>query len=223
MARVLGLIWECPTYERWAFKRRQIFLRSLLLRSAKSAVGGFALTSANHELAIELVKKRYGKKVVIQRALISKLLNPCPVFDKSDQPRICSHFDFAEMKCRVLQALGVEEWSYSEVVMPRLLEKIPNPIRLTITQGKKYLEWTFGGIPSGSGTERGANPFRVNGKRNSDLFFNVMRKRKMKIKSVFPCHMWTKNGNGIWIPFSYAIEKRLALRYMHSKGCCFCV
>ena len=93
------------------------------------------------------------------------------------------------MKCRVLQALGVEEWSYSEVVMPRLLEQIPNPIRLTITQGKKYLEWTFGGIPSGSGTERGANPFRVNGKRNSDLFFNVMRKRKMKIKSVFPCHM----------------------------------
>ena len=137
MARVLGLIRECPTYERWAFKRRQSFLRSLLLGSAKSAVGGFALTLANYESAIELVKKRYWKKVVIQRALISKLLNPCPVFDKSNQPRLCSHFDFAEMKCRALQALGVEEWSYSEVVMPRLLEKIPNPIRLTITQGKK--------------------------------------------------------------------------------------
>ena len=174
MARVLGLIWECPTYERWAFERRQIFLRCLLLGSAKSAVGGFALTTANYELAIELVKKRYGKKVVIQRALISKLLNPCPVFDKSDQPRLCSHFDFAEMKCRALQALGVEEWSYSEVVMPRLLEKIPNPIRLTITQGKKFLEWTFGGIPSGSRTESGANPFS-----------NVMCERKTKFRSVF--------------------------------------
>ena len=43
-----------------------------------------------------------------------------------------------------------------------------------------------------------------NEKRNSYLFFNVMRKRK------------TKNGNGIWIPFSHAIEKRLALRYTHS-------
>ena len=38
------------------------YLGSLLLGSAKSAVGGFALTSANYESAIELLKKRYGKK-----------------------------------------------------------------------------------------------------------------------------------------------------------------
>ena len=43
-----------------------------------------------------------------------------------------------------------------------------------------------------------------NEKQNSNLFFNVMRKRK------------TKKGNGIWLPFSHAIEKRLALRYTHS-------
>ena len=50
------------------------YLRSLLLGSAKSAVGGFVLTSANYESAIELLKKRYGKKVAIQKALISELL-----------------------------------------------------------------------------------------------------------------------------------------------------
>ena len=188
MARVLGLIWECPTYERWAFKRRQSFLRSLLLGSAKSAVGGFALTSANYESAIELVKKRYWKKVVIQRALISKLLNPCPDFDKSDQPRLCSHFDFAEMKCRALQALGVEEWSYSEVVMPRLLEKIPNPIRLTITQGKKYLEWTFGGNRSVFSMSR------ENEKWKSNPFFHVTCEQKMEMEFEFHFPMPSKNG-----------------------------
>ena len=51
------------------------YLRSLLLGSAKSAIGGFALTSANYESAIELLKKRCGKKVAIQRALISELLS----------------------------------------------------------------------------------------------------------------------------------------------------
>ena len=73
-----------------------------------------------------------------------------------------------------------------------------------------------------------------NVKRNSNPFFKVMRKRKTKteiqirfsklsenenkkakLKSVFQCHAKTKNVNGIWMPFSHAIEKRLALRYTH--------
>ena len=45
-----------------------------------------------------------------------------------------------------------------------------------------------------------------NKKQNSNLFFNVMQKRK------------TKNGNGIWMPFSHAIEKRLALRCTHCNA-----
>ena len=40
-------------------------------------------------------------------------------------------------------------------------------------------------------------------------------KQKAKFKSFFQCHAKTKNVNGIWIPFSHAIEKRLALRYTH--------
>ena len=38
----------------------------------------------------------------------------------------------------------MEERNYSEVVVPTLLEKIPNSIRRTITRGRKYLEWTLG-------------------------------------------------------------------------------
>ena len=71
-----------------------------------------------------------------------------------------------------------------------------------------------------------------NEKRNPYPFFKVMRKRKTKnevqmrfsklgenekqkakFRSVFQCH--AKRKNGIWIPFSRAIEKRLALRYTH--------
>ena len=42
-------------------------------------------------------------------------------------------------------------------------------------------------------------------------------KQKRKFKSVFQCHAKTKNGYGTWVPFSHAIEKRLALRYTHSE------
>ena len=120
------------------------YLRSLLLEPARSAIGGFALTSANYESAIELLKKRYGKKIAIQRSLVNELLNARSVFSEGDTSRLLrSLYDFAETKYRALQALGVEERNYSEVVVPTLLENIPDSIRLTITRGREYLEWTL--------------------------------------------------------------------------------
>ena len=80
-----------------------------------------------------------------------------------------------------------------------------------------------------------------NEKQNSYPFFKVIRKRKTKnevqmrfstlgenekqiakFKSVFNVmrKRKTKNGSGIWIPFSHAIEKRLALRYTHWQCLC---
>ena len=67
-----------------------------------------------------------------------------PVFNEGDTLRLRSLYDFAETKYRALQALGVEEWSYSEVVVPAFLKKIPDSIGLTNTRGKEYLQWTLG-------------------------------------------------------------------------------
>ena len=67
-------------------------------------------------------------------------------------------------------------------------------------------------------------------KWNSNAFFKVWQ--KTKIKSAFHCHRGRqkmkmemefcftrlkkkRKKNEIWIPFSHAIEKRLALRYTH--------
>ena len=56
------------------------YLRGLLLDPARSAITGFVLTSANYEAAVELLKKRFGKKTAIQRTLVNELLNTRPVF-----------------------------------------------------------------------------------------------------------------------------------------------
>ena len=37
------------------------YLRGLLIESARSAIAGFSLTSANYKAAMQLLKKRYGK------------------------------------------------------------------------------------------------------------------------------------------------------------------
>ena len=59
------------------------YLRGLLLEPARSAIAGFALTSANYEAVVQLLKKRFGKKTAIQRSLVNELLNTRPVSMKA--------------------------------------------------------------------------------------------------------------------------------------------
>ena len=47
------------------------YLKGLLLEPVRSAIAGFALTSANYEAAVELLKKRFGKKTAIQEGVIN--------------------------------------------------------------------------------------------------------------------------------------------------------
>ena len=46
------------------------YLRGLIEGPAKSAIAGFALTAANYGAGIAFLKKRFGKRNVIQRAHI---------------------------------------------------------------------------------------------------------------------------------------------------------
>ena len=118
------------------------YLHGLLDELAKSAIDGFALTSDNYLSTVELLQRRFGNKTVVQRAYINELLNVRPVYSDSDTERLRKLVDFVEMNYRGLVALGIDEKIYSEIVVPSILNKIPEDVRLTITRGKKYLEWS---------------------------------------------------------------------------------
>lgn len=51
-----------------------------------------------------------------------------------------------ETHYRGLVATGVEERTYSSIVVPSILEKLPDTLRLTITRGEEYLEWNLGDL-----------------------------------------------------------------------------
>ena len=129
------------------------YLRSLLTGQAKSAIAGFALTSANYGAAVELLTKRYGKKTAIQRAHVNDMLTVSPVYNERDLPRLRTLYDLLETKFRALQALGVHESSYSAIVVPSVLEKLPQPLRLTITRGKDHEEWKMSDLLENQGGE----------------------------------------------------------------------
>ena len=122
---------------------KSAYLKSLLIEPARSAISGFALTSASYNEAIDLLKRRYGKKNAIQKAHIQELMNIKPVSNDRDTEKLRKLYDTCETNYRGLKALGVNETAYSTIVVPEILEKLPETFRLTITRDKDFLEWSM--------------------------------------------------------------------------------
>ena len=117
------------------------YLRGLLVGTARTSVAGLALTSANYGAAIDILKRRFGKKVTIERAHVNDLLTVHPVFNEKDTVGLRKLYDTVEVHYRGLQALGVNASTYEGIVVPAVLGKLPEAVRLQITRGKNHEEW----------------------------------------------------------------------------------
>ena len=117
------------------------YLRGLLVGTARTSVAGLALTSANYGAAIDILKRRFGKKVTIERAHVNDLLTVHPVFNEKDTVGLRKLYDTVEVHYRGLQALGVNASTYEGIVVPAILGKLPEAVRLQITRGKNHEEW----------------------------------------------------------------------------------
>ena len=119
------------------------YLKSLVQEPARSTITGFALTAVNYDAAVQALKKRYGKEIAIRRAHVNDLLNLSPVYSDRDIPRLRKLFDECESHFRGLKALGVEENTYSTIVVPAIMKQLPESFRLTITRGEEFLTWSM--------------------------------------------------------------------------------
>ena len=117
------------------------YLRGLLGGAARTTIAGLALTAANYEVAIELLRGRFGKPVVIERAHVNELLNVAPVFNERDTAGLRRLYDKIEIHHRGLKALEVNASTYEGIVVPAIVGKLPEAVKLQITRGKNYTEW----------------------------------------------------------------------------------
>ncbi|XP_028404089.1 uncharacterized protein LOC114526762 [Dendronephthya gigantea] len=74
---------------------------------------------------------------------MKKLLKVDGVRDENDVSSLRRLCDRVETNYRGLEALGVDKESYSSIVVPSVLDKLPESVRLLITRGKNYHEWTL--------------------------------------------------------------------------------
>ena len=117
------------------------YLRGLLGGAAKIAIAGLALTTANYQVAIDSLKERFGKAIVIERTHVNDLLNVSPVYHDKDTAGLRRLYDTVEVHHRGLKALNVESTTYEGIVAPATIGKLPEGVRLQITRGKNHHEW----------------------------------------------------------------------------------
>ena len=121
------------------------YLRSFLEEPARNVIAGIPLTEKDYKTAVDILKSRFAKPSVIQRAHINEMINLPAVFSEKNVIRLRTLQDQIEIHYRGLEAIGVDRSSYSSIVVPILMEKVPEAIRYNMVrfEEKSHLEWTL--------------------------------------------------------------------------------
>ena len=121
------------------------YLRSFLEEPARNVIAGIPLKEKDYKTAVDILKSRFAKPSVIQRAHINKMINLPAVFSEKNVIRLRTLQDQIEIHYRGLEAIGVDRSSYSSIVVPILMEKVPEAIRYNMVrfEEKSHLEWTL--------------------------------------------------------------------------------
>eukprot|EP00112_Aurelia_sp_Birch-Aquarium-sp1_P008674 Seg1961.7 transcript_id=Seg1961.7/GoldUCD/mRNA.D3Y31 product="hypothetical protein" protein_id=Seg1961.7/GoldUCD/D3Y31 len=120
------------------------YLRYYLEEPAQKVIAGFELSERNYHHAKELLVKRFARPEIIRRSHINKIANAPPVYSEDDVGRLRELHDLVETHYQGLQALGVNEREYSSIIVPVVLEKIPNKFRLHMIRGvENHENWSM--------------------------------------------------------------------------------
>ena len=105
------------------------YLGSLLKGEAKLSIQGLAMTNANYTVAIDILKKRFGRTERIVFSHIEELLN----ISVPKQPRVSVLWelnDKLQAHVRSLEALGITGEQYGVLLCPVILSRLPPDLRL---------------------------------------------------------------------------------------------
>ena len=115
------------------------YLNSLLEGAALRAIQGLALTGANYNSSIEILKERFGKPQQIITAHMEEILKIPPSTDRLSSLRfVC---DSLSVHVRGLQSMGISSDQYGSLLIPIIMAKLPNDVRLAIARKASSNVW----------------------------------------------------------------------------------
>ena len=110
------------------------YLMSLMEGEAELTLKGFALTDNNYKEALETLNRRFGDEQIIITSHMNKLLALPAAESLDDTKSIRSVYDTVEAQIRSLTAFGLDIENYGAFLVPVIMSKIPNEIKLIITR-----------------------------------------------------------------------------------------
>ncbi|XP_068738177.1 uncharacterized protein [Montipora capricornis] len=117
------------------------YLKSLLTGIAQSVVTGLALTSANYEKAVELLKRRFGNRQVVISSHMKALTNIPKVASTSEVKRLRSLYDTVESHVRGLESMEISSEMYGCFLTPIIMKKLPEEFRIAISRNLESETW----------------------------------------------------------------------------------
>ncbi|GBM67494.1 hypothetical protein AVEN_49288-1 [Araneus ventricosus] len=116
------------------------YLKTYLRGTALAAVSGFALTDQNYYSSIALIKERFRRSDLVISCHMNKLLMIESVKSVSNVTALRKMYDELEIQVRSLESLGVAADTYSSLLCPIVLQKIPEEINLQYNRQRKLNE-----------------------------------------------------------------------------------
>ena len=119
------------------------YLKSLVESPVATSIKGLPLTSENYNSARKILEERYGNKQLIISSHMDNLLKLPVVSSVNDVKGIRQLYNKTEILIRGLQALGVEAQQYGSLLVPVLLSKVPQELRLIISREFDTGNWSL--------------------------------------------------------------------------------
>ena len=109
---------------------------SYLSDEALRCVKGLQLSHENYETAKEMLEKRFGNKQLVISSHVKKLLD-LEFIDSKNVKGLRNLYDKIETEIRSLDSLGCDSTTYGTMLIPIIMEKLPQDISLFYPENLK--------------------------------------------------------------------------------------
>ncbi|XP_047142820.1 uncharacterized protein LOC124817074 [Hydra vulgaris] len=114
--------------------KKMTYLRNLLQGPARASITGLSVTNENYQTALDILKRRYDNKQALISSHMRKLLSLESINSINRIEKLRKFFDSLEIQVRSLENLGISSTMYGPLLIPIILEKIPEELTLIINR-----------------------------------------------------------------------------------------
>ena len=149
---------------------------------AAATIAGLALSSANYSIAVKLLHERFGNRQLVINSLMESLLKLSCVSSMVDIKRVRMVHEMIESNVRSLQNLGISAEMYGSLLIPIMLAKIPEELKIIISRDVKGETWDFEQLLARRARSKGKKIQSINGS-SSMLHVEGKFNRKNPVKA----------------------------------------